>query len=377
MIKLVGLFLSLFLASNSFAQVAINGVGVATEAATNPGSFGENLGWGVKKIFNAPIKFSGKVVGACLLSKKVCAGIAAGTISFAYLYEHPEAVESFLERHPDKYDELEKYFNYRKSQTQDTDKLGQYEQAEEDIGLNARTITEQLDLETLDPDFRKYLTALEQASIIIDNAQVMNDYVRNSCSINVAKTLVDLTPSEFNKTINIYLPKENVGPEVLWSFDAHNNMKSKDRVMESDHSPSYKALEILFNNYHVSFVGKKKTGSRYNNLVANATAILIPYSTHKANRTYGPKNKILASQDGANSATLRNAFLKDFATILWIEKSNSPNMVELVRIFPQVYIRNKMLCLYDLDRNVAQGLTLQKITNNLIKFDYKKLLTQI
>ena len=52
-------------------------------------------------------------------------------------------------------------------------------------------------------------------------------------------------------------------------------------------------------------------------------------------------------------------------------------MVELVRIFPQVYIRNKMLCLYDLDRNVAQGLTLQKITNNLIKFDYKKLLTQI
>lgn len=54
-IKLVGLFLSLFLASSSFAQVAINGVGVATETATNPATFGKNLGWGVKKIFNTPI----------------------------------------------------------------------------------------------------------------------------------------------------------------------------------------------------------------------------------------------------------------------------------------------------------------------------------
>lgn len=316
-------------------------------------------------------------MGACLLSKKVCAGIAAGTLSFAYLYDHPEAVESFLERHPDKYDELEKYFNYRKSQTQDSDKLAQYEQAEEDIGINARTLIEQENLETLDPDFIRYLQALEQAGSIIDNAQVMNDYTRNSCSINVARTLVDLTPSEFNSTINLYLPKENIVPETLFSFDSHNNLKSKQKMMESDHIPSYKALEVFFSNYHVSFTGKVKSNNRYSNLASNATAIMIPYATHKANRTSGRKNQILANQDGTSSATLRNAFLKDFATLLWVEKSNSQNMVKLVKIFPEVYIRNKMLCLYDLDRNNVQGLTLQRIKNNLSNFDYQKLLTQI
>lgn len=205
----------------------------------------------------------------------------------------------------------------------------------------------------------------------------MNDYVRRSCSISVARTLVDLSPSEFNIKINVYLPKENIAPETFFSFDSHNNLKSKQRVMESDHTPSYKALEVFFTNYHVSFTGKVKSNNRYSNLASNATAIIIPYATHKDNRTSGRKNQILANQDGANSATLRNAFLKDFATLLWVEKSNSQNMVKLVKIFPEVYIRNKMLCLYDLDRNNVQGLTLQSIKNNLSNFDYQKLLTQI
>lgn len=373
-IKLVGLFLSLFLASSSFAQVAtINGIGVATESATSPGAFGRNLGWGINKIFNTPIKLSSNVIGACLLSKKVC----AGTISFAYLYDHPEAVEGFLERHPEKYDELEKYFNYRKSHTQDADKLAQYEQAEEDIGLNARTKAEQDDLEVNDRDFLSYMTALEKVASIIDTAQVMSDYTRNSCSINVARTLVDLMPSEFNKTINIYLPKKNNGQSVLFSFDSHNNLKSKIKIMESDHSPSYKALEWLFINYKVLSMVKIKSGTRHANLANNATSLLIPYATHKANRTSGRKNEILANQDGSNSATLRNAFLKDFATLLWVEKTNTQNVFELLNIFPQLYIRNKMLCLYDLDKNTMQGLTLQKIKNNLSNFKYDELIKEL
>lgn len=376
--KLICLMISLFLISNTFAQsVAVDGVGILTEKPANPGALSRTLGWGVKKIFTTPIKISGRAIGACLLSKKICAGIAAGTLSFAYLYDHPEAVEHFLEKHPEQYDALQKYFNYRKSQTQDASEIAKYDQAAEDVGLNARTITEQLDLEANDPDFARYLLALSQIALIIDQAKIMSDYTKNDCSIDVAKTLVELKPTEFNNMVNVYLPKENLGPEILFSFDKYGNLKSKQKVMESDHIPSYKALEWLFINYGVSFQGKTKNKNRYSNLADNATAVLIPYSTHRGNRTTGIQNEVLAKDDGSSSTKLRNATLKDFATLLWVEKTNANNFNALLKVFPQVYIRNKMLCLYDLDNKSSQGSTLQQIMNNLGNFDYQGLLNQI
>ena len=376
--KLICLIFTIFLTSNVFAQgVVIDGVGVLTEKATNPGALGRTLSWGIKKVFTTPIKISGQAVGACLLSKKVCASIAAGTLSFAYLYDHPEVVEHYLEKHPEKYDDLQKYFDYRKSQTQDSTQIAKYDQAAEDVGLNARTITEQLDLESNDPDFARFLQALEQMALSVDKAQVMEDYTRNNCSIEVAKTLTNLSSKEFNSTINLYLPKENVGPEILFSYDKYANLKSKRNVMERDHIPSYKALEWLFINYGVSFQGKLKSGTRYSNLSDNATSLMLPYTTHRGNRTTGPQNEILAKSDGANSKALRNATLKDFATLLWVERNNPTNLNELAKVLPQIYIRNKMLCLYDLDNNLNSGLGLQQIKNNLSNFDYQTLLNQI
>lgn len=376
--NLIGLILTLCLTSNVFAQnLAIDGVGAVTQAPANPGALGRTLGWGIKKIFTTPIKISGRVVGACLASKKVCAGIAAGSLSFAYLYDHPELVDHFLEVNPDKYDDLQKYFNYRKSQTQDPTKIAKYDQAAEEVGLNARTITEQLDLESNDPDFARFLQVLEQMALSVDKAQVMEDYTRNSCSIEVSKTLIELSSKEFNNTINPYLPKENVGPEILFSFDKYANLKSKRNVMERDHIPSYKALEWLFINYGISFQGKLKSGTRYSNLSDNATSLMLPYTTHRGNRTTGPQNEILAKSDGANSKALRNATLKDFATLLWVERNNPTNLNELTKVLPQIYIRNKMLCLYDLDNNPNRGLGLQQIKNNLSNFDYQTLLNQI
>lgn len=378
MSKLPIFFLSILLFNNSYAKTGvINGVGVLTERPANPGALGRTLGWGIKKIFTTPIKISGKVVGACLLSKKICAGIAAGSLSFAYLYDHPEVVEHFLELHPDKYDDLQNYFNYRKSQTQDPEKIVHYEQAEENIGLNARTIVDQLDIEANDQDFSKFLQALEQMAINIDKASIMENYTRNSCSLNIARTLVELKPAEFNKIINTYLPKENNGPEILFSFDKYGNLKSKKQIMESDHIPSYKALEWLFINYGVSFQGKTKSKNRYSNLAENATALILPYSTHRGNRTTGIQNEILSKDDGASSFQLRNATLKDFATLLWFEKNNLTNLNSLINVFPQIYIRNKMLCLYDLDNKTLRNMSLQQITNNLSNFDYQALLNQI
>lgn len=370
--------LILLLLNNSHAQtMAIDGVGVLTEKPANPGALVRTLGWGIKKVFTAPIKISGRVIGACLLSKKLCAGIAAGSLSFTYLYDHPEAVDHFLELHPDKYDDLKKYFDYRKSQTTDIEKIAKYDQAAEDVDLNARTITDQLDIEANDPDFNRFLQALEQMAVNIDRASVMEGYTRNNCSIDVAKTLVELKPAEFNRLINAYLPKENNGPEILFSFDKYGNLKSKAKIMESDHIPSYKALEWLFTNYGVSFVGLSKADTRYANLQSNATALIIPFDTHKENRTSGRKNEILAKSDGGSSINIRNATIKDFATLLWFEKNNPSNFNALTKVLPQIYIRNKMLCLYDLDNHPSQNINIQQITINLSNFDYKALLNQI
>lgn len=157
--KALLLSLLILFSNNSYAQsAAIDGVGFQTEKPTNTGAIGRALKWGANKVLNTPVKISGKVVGACLLSKKVCAGIAVGSLSFAYLYDHPEAVEHYLEKHPEKYDDLQKYLEYRKSQTTDVDKIEKYDKAIEDTGINAKTIEEQIDLEENNVDYNNIIT---------------------------------------------------------------------------------------------------------------------------------------------------------------------------------------------------------------------------
>lgn len=361
--KALLLSLLILFSNNSYSQsVAIDGVGVQTEKATNSGALGRTLGWGIKKVFTTPIKIPGKVIGACLLSKKICASIAAGSISLAYLYDHPEVVEHYLEIHPEKYDEVQKYFEYRKSQTQDSEQIAKYDQASEDIGLNARTITEQLDIESNDTDWSNIYIQLISIFNNIDSKQELEDYSKN-CSIEYTKQLVLMSSADFNNSINIYLPKINNNQPVLFNFDKYENLKSKKGVMESDHIPSYKALEWFFVNKSILPQNPPKQVK----LNKNATAINLSYLTHRNNRTTGDKNIILSKNDGKNSKSLRDATLKDFATILWLENNNQNNINLLINSFIQIYVRNKLLCLYDLDNN--NNTTYQQGYQNLQNFD--------
>lgn len=300
-----------------------------------------------------------------MLSKKVCAGIAAGSLSFAYLYDHPEAVEHYLEKHPDKYDDLQKYFDYRKSQTQDVAQIDKYEKAADDVGINAKTLEEQLDLENNDADFEKIFKMLENIANTLDKKQTIDDYSKQ-CSIQYAKQLVTMSSAEFNQTINLYLPKNNNGQAIFFNFDKYENLKSERLKIESDHIPSYKALGWFFSNKGVLSISNLKQ----NKLNKNATAINLPYLTHRNNRTTGEKNVILAQEDGKSSLSLKNATIKDFATILWIERYNN-NSQELVEAFIQIYLRNKLLCLYDLDNNIINS---TQSYQNLKDFDIKNIL---
>ena len=358
------ILLSLFLANNVFAQMAIpmDGVGVMTEKAANPGAIGRAFKWGSEKLVKTPVSKVGKIASTCLISKKTCVTIAAGAGTLAYLYDHPEVVDHYLQQHPDKYDEVQRYFNFRKSQAKTTEQIDKYEQAEDDIGVTARTLVEQLDIENNDVDWNSIKSQLATLANLLDQKQNLNDYSKQ-CSIQYAEQMVTMNSAEFNQTINIYLPKDNNGQAVFFNFDKYENLKSERKKMESDHVPSYKALEWFFVNKGVL----PKNPTKQSKLNKNATAINLPYSTHRNNRTTGEKNVILAEEDGKNSISLRNATLKDFATILWIEHGDKQNSQKLVEAFIQMYIRNKLLCLYDLDNN--SGLSYQQGYQNLKNFD--------
>lgn len=333
--------------NNVFAQIAVplDGIGVETQIAKNPNSVGKAIGWGIKKVFTTPIKISGKAVTACLVSKKVCAGIAAGTIGFAYLYEHPEVVEYYLKQHPDKYDDLQKYFEYRKANTVNADKFEQYEQAEENIGINARTIEEQLGLEQ-EHDFLNEVAKLEMIAQSIKNHEDMDKYV-SSCSLDVAKNLF-LSNNDFNKIINPILPKINDGNSTLFNVDKYKNLKALQNTVERDHIPSYKAMEIFFKDKNIDLSKMGKENKRYKNLNDNLTAINLPYNTHRAGRTFGIKNETFAKGDGFNSLFLEIGTIRDFATILIYERNNIQNYQTIIDAFTYVYTRNKLLCLYDI-----------------------------
>lgn len=359
--KIFTLILSLMLVSNCYAQAITNGIGLMTGEAVNGTPTGQKIIWGVKKIFNTPIKLSGKVIAACAASKKVCAGIATGSITFAYLYEHPEVVNDFLRKHPEKAEEVNAYLEYRANQAKDEQSKQKYVNAQQDLALD-KTIQDQLDLEDEQqhPEFKDIMDelALEANN---EDIKIINNNGGNKpvCSMARAEELFQKS-SIFNKLTNVGLPKKNDGTYNLFNVDKYDNLEGKASLIERDHIPSYKAMEVFFKNKEA--LGqlsinlgiqpqRSKKNSRLINLDHNLTAINVSRNTHLNGRTNNSRNQQLAKIDGASSKSLLLATFKDFATILWYEKFIKNDMTNYNFYFNRfsiVYTRNKLLCLYDL-----------------------------
>lgn len=169
--------------------------------------------------------------------------------------------------------------------------------------------------------------------------------------------LINLTPSQFNKTININLlsrnnySRDNTGH--YFAVDTYKNNgklksfpKDKGEFEQIDHVPSFQTVSL--------FLEKKagKYNSRGSNLDFNATTIVTPTIAHKSGRTYG--NYIKGDEN-----QMRRATLLDLSAILYNLKRNK----EFVKIIDQktlkemyedyqisaivLYYRNKQLCLYE------------------------------
>lgn len=169
--------------------------------------------------------------------------------------------------------------------------------------------------------------------------------------------LVNLTPSQFNKTINIKLlsrnnySRDNTGH--YFAVDTYkNNGKLKsfpnDRgiVEQIDHIPSFQTMSLYL---------EKKVGtysSRGSSLDFNATTIVTPAIAHKNGRTYG--NYIQGDEK-----QMRNATLLDLSAILYNLKRNKEfvkgmDQKSLIEMYEDyqisaivLYYRNKQLCLYE------------------------------
>lgn len=359
--KLITLVLSLVLAANSYAQLLANGVGVMTGEAVNGTTTGSKVLWGVKKVFNTPIKLSGKVIASCLASKRVCTGIAAGSISFAYLYEHPEVVDDFLRKNPEKTEEVNAYLTYRANQAKDEESKEKYLNAQQELALD-KTLQDQLDLEDEQkhPEFKDIMDQLAlEASKIDSKILGKNGGNKPQCSMARAEELFKKS-EVFSKSTNIGLPKNNDGTYNYFNVDKYANLQAKLGAVERDHIPSYKAMEVFFKTKEglgqlttVKLLNQplKSKSNRFTNLDDNLTAMNVSRDTHVNGRTNNTRNQTLAQIDGASSKALFIATLKDFATILWYEKfikNDSTNYIKYFDRFSIVYERNKRMCLYDL-----------------------------
>lgn len=196
----------------------------------------------------------------------------------------------------------------------------------------------------------------------IDSIQKDNPKIK-LCTYQLAKNmLVDSSPSIFENSYGVFLP--SINNKLLFNVNSYkknienfNKNKSKliNKKHEQDHIPSYYALENFFNLSH----DPKK---RIYNLNQNATAIDLNAEWHKKGRTWGKRNnkdyrklkngkiyKIVPvfKIDGND---LKIATVKDFTIMAYIINRNASRQefLDFMNSFPKLYLRNKLLCLYDI-----------------------------
>ena len=344
------LFAGLLLSTHfAYAQSAdFAGVGQMTEAPAKAGLFarimayqpGPALARGGRALMQTSVQNAGKAVVICAESKVACATGAATLATLSYLYAHPELVDEYLQNHPDQYDTVNNYLAKRQAQAQNAEQVEKYSNVQD--AISASTIVDQDNLEAT-PDFQ---AELAKVTTLADSIDLEMQKETQGCSIEVTKNLM-LSSAEFNKTVNVLLPKINDGRASEFNVDKYSNLKGKLNILERDHIPSYKAIEYYLQNNNINLTSLKSLDNRYSNLANNETALNLSFNIHRNNRTTGNKNATYSVFDGKDQLSLRLATLKDFATILVLSKIDISQYQKYLNAFPVVYERNKLLCLYN------------------------------
>lgn len=273
----------------------------------------------------------------------------------------PEALDNYLEQNPTKIDEfvskaVDKYYenidnNDGQLYVNLLDKMGI-----DIVGITIDYPSSSLKTKQDQDDLEKTAEFATEFAFV---QKIADDYDQNNkikCSIDDAKKIFTLTGRDFKK----YTDSKNLTPindelPTLYNVDQYSRLKAKEKAIERDHIPSYKALELFFltkKETQIEILKQKKTKGRYSKryvyLANNATSINLPYSLHQNNRTTGDRNKYYSLEDSVDSISLRLATLKDYATLLVLKRNNLMEYQKLKKSFITLYSRNKILCLYDI-----------------------------
>lgn len=322
---------------------------------------------GVKKIAFLPLSTAKIAYKHPLLTATAVAGgvgVYINTLGYAvsHFADDPSGLDDYLESHKEKINDFsektlnrmelsptqksrDKYRNLAKLLSISIDYNDDYF----DNITASKTEQEQNDVE----NSQSFKAIFAQVKSKADNYDKKN---KNTCTSNSNLRFIEEAPPLFYMK-NIANPKilaltKNDNKITIYNVDQYSKLKNQEHIIESDHIPSYKALEIYFNNKRKILNKPVFTGSKRDKLIAsNASAINIDYDMHlNGSRTNGRKNGTVRKINKAknDSMDLREATLKDISTLLdyAANNSNKYDYNALEKQLFMLYQRNKELCLY-------------------------------
>jgi hypothetical protein len=262
-----------------------------------------------------------------------------GVAGAAYLATHPEKVENYLRKHPDRIDIVNEELDKAVSKLdQNHPGLAQKTQLYENkLGIDDAAAQDALLRLESSPTWQRTYQEVQD-----DLAASDRDYPAPDCQVNATYRGLLMKPRQFDESANQLLPAISNGRPVrpmdvntYWNLGKLAVVGDK---LEHDHIPSWAAVELFLKNKGIAY-----SKDAYN----NATAMEVFEDLHRNGRTHLAKNKTIREGDALD---LRIATFKDLATHLYsLSIGNYPqgSIAHFLQSAIVVYQRNRALCLYD------------------------------
>lgn len=336
------------------------------------------LGSKFLKLLNTPITKDGLIKGAKVASgfvvankfKFIVGGVAlSGVAGYNYLIQHPEKMGDFFSTHPELLDEFTRYVDYRIENAKTQEEYDIFDNVKQKLALDLNeNIAQDIKLNN-DSQYQLLENDVRNEAIAIDRVLTQNNQLPK-CDIFVVSLLItnkkqfeNNLNNAYNNGVFIGLPQVQSIPNKTTILDVNTFFRlkkayqtsDKSLSLEQDHIPSYAAIDKFLLNHGISTKttyrlnsNNEKETVRDSDLEANETAIATPREIHKLGRTYGGRN--YPAKITEDSQNLFEATMKDIATIAyWYSLNPQFNITaqDYIKSAMYIYVRNKMLCLYD------------------------------
>lgn len=306
---------------------------------------------------------SGSLSKAAMVEGAAYVGSAG---AFGYLLAHPDKIDTYLGQHPEQVPSFTDYLENKKAHAADQANYDYYDRIERALGLDGSDLEHQQQIEA--SALWQQLLAQVEGQIQAINIDLTNQGKQPSCTIQDLQKLtwdkksfdslnLPTSPSLFPLDGTAPLYSVNSYAELSNNYTKYKDKTVNPIIQQQDHIPSYKSIElflqhkgITINKTYISSNGKTKEYQRLSSLENNTSAVATPEEIHKMGRTNGPKNKDLYPLDAQN---LEFATAKDIASTAYAIATHTGRNYNItadqyIDSAMTLYVRNKMLCLYDI-----------------------------